>query len=334
MKIPNFLSNSHLNTILPIYLTQDIEPDYVRERLNTPDGDFIDLDWVNKYVNDMPTVILFHGTEGSSRSHYAKRIMYYLEQIGWRGVVAHFRGCSEQINLNLRFYHAGDTEDVAWIIERLRERTPCQLYACGVSLGGNMLLKYLGEHSGHILIDNAFAISVPFDLVECAEALNNGFNKHVYVKHFLNTLLPKMKEYSKRFEDFKYSDRKIETLDAFNDIYLCQVTNFENTEDYYKKSSCKQFLKNITTPTMILQAKNDPMIPISCWPTRAELSPYIKFVRTKTGGHAGFITMHRNYKEALLKLPKFIVEYFNQSLRMIKSHSELIAHDNIEPLSV
>lgn len=325
MKTPNFLSNAHLNTILPIYLTQDMEPNYQRERVNMPDGDFIDFDWINKGVEDKPTVILFHGTEGNSKSHYAKRIMFYLENIGWRGVVPHFRGCSEEINRNLRFYHAGDTEDLSWIVKHIRARTSTELYACGVSIGGNILLKYLGESADNSLIDSAIAISTPFDLRECANALNNGFNKHVYVKHFLNTLLPKMKQYATRFDNFTYIERKIDTLDEFNDLYLCQVENFKDSDDYYNQSSCKQFLKYITTPTMILQAKNDPMIPISSWPTKEELSPFTRFVATKTGGHAGFVTLHRNYKEALLKLPKFIVDYFNQSIKISRKQDELLS---------
>ncbi|MFN8770975.1 MAG: YheT family hydrolase [Neisseriaceae bacterium] len=311
MKTTNFLSNSHLNTILPIYLAQNIDPNYVRERINTPDGDFIDFDWVNKDIVNKPTVILFHGTEGNSKSQYAKRIMHYLAQIGWRGVVPHFRGCSGEINLNLRYYHAGETEDVAWIINTIKQRTTSNLFTIGVSIGGNILLKYLGEAGSLSQVTAAIALSTPFDLNETAQKLKNGFNKYVYTRSFLNSLLPKMKEYASRFENFNYIDKKVDTLDEFNDLYLCQVTDFKNAKDYYNRTSCKQFLKYITTHTMILQSQDDPMVPICSWPTRAELSTYIKFVGTKTGGHAGFVTLDRNYKTALLKLPKFLVDYFN-----------------------
>jgi predicted alpha/beta-fold hydrolase len=314
MKVPkvNFLVNSHLNTIVPIYLAQSLEPNYVRERLDTPDQDFIDLDWINKEVTNQPTLVLFHGTEGSSKSHYAKRIMCYLEQVGWRGVVPHFRGCSEELNRKPRFYHAGETEDMHWILQQIRQRTSKELFTAGVSLGGNTLLKYLGE-SPSSLVDAAFAISVPFDLLASIEALDSGmFNKHIYVKHFLNTLLPKMKEYAKQFGTFDYIERKIETLDEFNNTYICQIFQFKDVLDYYQQASCRSYLKHIITPTLILQAENDPMIPVSSWPNKEELSPMIKFVGTKTGGHAGFLTMSKNYKEALLKLPKFMVEYLSQ----------------------
>lgn len=335
MKTPKFLQNSHFNTILPVYLTQDIEPNYTRERIKTPDGDFIDCDWVNFDIIDAPTVILFHGTEGSSRSHYAKRIMYYLELIGWRGVVPHFRGCSEEINMQLKFYHAGETEDVAWIINKIKSRTPDKLFTMGVSIGGNILLKYLGETKDNSNINGAIAISTPFDLKLTAKTMQDGFNKHVYTKHFLKSLLPKMKIYAERFDNFTYIDKKIETLDEFNNLYLCQVTNFKDTIDYYQKTSCKQFLKYIKTPTMILQAKNDPIIPVCSWPTKQELSSYIKFVGTKTGGHAGFVTMNKNYKEALLKLPKFLVDYLCQVSKLthpISDNSDLVTANtkNIE----
>ncbi len=311
----DLLTNSHLNTILPVYLSNSIVPQYKRIRVDTDDGDFIDFDWVNKDITNVPTVVLFHGTEGNSLSHYARRIMYYIEMIGWRGVVAHFRGCSGELNRKLKFYHAGETEDIKWILNHLRQTTKMPIYACGVSIGGNMLLKYLGEMSENSNIDMACAISTPFDLEECSKAINNGFNKHIYAKHFLNTLLPKMKQYAKKFKDFNYIDKKIDTLDEFNNIYITQITNYQDTFEYYEDCSCRKHLKHITTPTMILQAQNDPIIPTSAWPSPDELSPSIRFIATKSGGHAGFLPTLtiKNYKDALLKMPKFIIDYFNNN---------------------
>jgi len=311
-RIMGFLTNSHLNTIAPIYLTQNIEPNYVRERFDTPDGDFIDMDWVNKNETTKPTLILFHGIEGSSRSHYAKRIMYYIEQLGWRGVVPHFRGCSGELNRTTKLYHAGYTEDLSWMIDIVNNRTSNKLYASGVSLGGNALLKYLGENVNNHPIDAAFAISVPFNLEVCAEHLDKGFNKYVYVKNFLSTLLPKMKQLAEQFDNFNYIDHKIETMDEFNNTYICQMFGFKDALEYYEKAGCIPYLKNINMSTMILQAENDPMIPASAWPTPAQLSPTTRFVSTKTGGHAGFIALTTNYRDAMLRLPKFMVEYFNQ----------------------
>ena len=253
-QLSSLLGNSHLNTIIPIYLTQNIKPKYFRERLTTPDNDFIDLDWINKDHIDRPIVVLFHGTEGSSKSHYARRIMYYLEQIGWCGVVPHFRGCSEDLNIQPRFYHAGDFTDMIWILEQIKKRSNKEVFAVGVSLGGNALLKFLGENPKQNLITAAMAISVPFDLYETVKALDHGFNKHVYVKNFLNTLLPKMKEYAKQFENIEIADHKIDTLDEFNNTYICQFYDFKNANDYYTQTSCLGYLKHISTPTLILQA--------------------------------------------------------------------------------
>lgn len=306
-----FLANKHINTIIPIYITQSLEPKYVRQRIDTPDGDFIDLDWVNKDITDEPTVILFHGFEGSSRSHYARRIMYYIEQIGWRGVVPHYRGCSEEINRRPTFYHAGETEDIKFIINELKLLTEKELFAVGISLGGNILLKYMGENPDNPLTA-AFTVSVPFNLDICTSNLDQGFNRYIYVKHFLSTLLPKMKEYASLFDNFNYADHKVDTLDEFNNTYICQFFDFKNSQDYYQQANCVPFLKYIKTPTTILQAENDPMIPVLAWPNKDELSPSIHFIATKTGGHAGFISLTTNLKDALLKLPKFIVEYFNQ----------------------
>ena len=308
----SILDNSHVNTIIPIYLSQALKPNYTRERLITPDNDFIDLDWINKDKLDSPVVVLFHGTEGNSKSHYAKRIMCYLEEVGWRGVVPHFRGCSEELNVQPKFYHAGDTSDMIWVLEQIRQQTHKEIFAVGVSLGGNALLKFLGENSQQNLINAAMAISVPFDLNETVKVLDQGFNKHVYVKNFLQTLLPKMKEYAKQFGNIDYAEHKIDTLDEFNNTYICQFYGFKDTDDYYRQTSCRTYLKYIETPTLILQAENDPMIPISAWPNKSELSKCTRFVATKTGGHAGFINLTTNYKEAILKLPKFMLQYFNQ----------------------
>ena len=308
----SILDNSHVNTIIPIYLSQGLKPNYIRERLITPDNDFIDLDWINKDKLDSPIVVLFHGTEGNSKSHYAKRIMCYLEEVGWRGVVPHFRGCSEELNVQPKFYHAGDTSDMTWVLEQINQQTHKEIFAVGVSLGGNALLKFLGENPQQKIINAAMAISVPFDLNETVRVLDQGFNKHVYVKNFLQTLLPKMKEYAKQFANIDYAEHKIDTLDEFNNTYICQFYGFKDTDDYYRQTSCRNYLKYIETPTLILQSENDPMIPISAWPNKAELSKSIRFVATKTGGHAGFINLTTNYKEAILKLPKFMLQYFNQ----------------------
>ena len=336
MKAFDILNNSHLHTVLPIYLSYNINPDYTRERIDTPDSDFIDMDWINKNIIDAPTVILFHGMEGNSQSHYARRIMYYIEQIGWRGVVPHFRGCSEELNRTLKIYNAYDTSDIIWVIETIRSRTNNKLFIIGVSLGANLLLKLLGENNNNnndklncVLIDAAVAISTPFDLAATTNIMDQGINKHIYAKAFLNTLMPKMKEYANKFDKFKYKfEDEVDTMQQFNELYLSQISKFQNSADYYTQSSCKPYLKNIKIPTMILQAQNDPIIPIESWPNKSELSSAIKFVGTKTGGHGGFIVANTDYKKALLRMPKFIIEY----LKTVSKHtinSNIIKHNTI-----
>src|SRR5512134_361226 len=166
---------------------------YRRERWDTPDGDFIDLDWIDppslvthhSSLGDPPLVVLFHGLEGSSRSHYALALMAEVRDRGWRGVVVHFRGCGGELNRLPRAYHSGDSAEVDWILRRLRPRNP-RLYAVGVSLGGNALLKWLGETgaSAAAVLDAAAAVSAPVDLMAAGDALDRGFNL-VYVRHFL-----------------------------------------------------------------------------------------------------------------------------------------------------
>lgn len=311
---PKLLNNSHLNTILPVYLGQSIKTNYTRERITTTDNDFIDFDWVNKDLTDAPTIVLFHGTEGNSQSHYAKRIMAYLEREGIRGVVPHFRGCSGELNRRPRFYHAGDTPDMVWMLEQVKKTTTQPIFAAGVSLGGNTLLKFLGEEPDQKLIKAAIAISVPYDLTKCIPALDNGLvNKHIYVKHFLNTLIPKVEQYVEAFNlPIIDPNKKINTLDEFNNTYTCQFFNFKDAEDYYRKTSCIHYLKNIKTPTLILQARNDPMIPVESWPDKSMLSPAIRFVATNTGGHAGFIQESTNFEEAMFRLPKFMLQFYKQ----------------------
>ena len=209
-----------------------------------------------------------------------------------------------------------------WILEQIKKRSNKEVFAVGVSLGGNALLKFLGENPKQNLITAAMAISVPFDLYETVKALDHGFNKHVYVKNFLNTLLPKMKEYAKQFENIEIADHKIDTLDEFNNTYICQFYDFKNANDYYTQTSCLGYLKHISTPTLILQAENDPMIPMKAWPNKSDLSSCIRFVITKTGGHAGFINLTSHYKDAVLKMPKFMVQYFNQYKTDLQTNTE------------
>lgn len=311
-KAQKLLSNGHWQTIMPLYLTDIlIKVEYTRERLDTPDGDFIDLDWVNRELDNAPTLILFHGMEGNSQSHYAKRILYYLKEIGWRGVVAHARGCSEELNRTLNFYHAGLTTDIDLVVKTLSARCNNRLFAAGVSLGGNALLKYLGEGGNNAnLIEAAVVISAPFQLLDCSLNINRGINRYLYQPYFMRTLLVKMKQYATQFPELNLYPN-VKTMDDFNNLYITQLYQFRDSVDYYNQSSSIKYLKNIVTPCMIIQAANDPLIPAKTWPHQSDLSNSITFVGLQQGGHVGFIGNNHNFKKAILKLPRIMVQYLN-----------------------
>ncbi len=311
-RLQSLSNNGHWQTIWPRYLTNRLlNLDYQRQRIYTPDGDFIDLDWVNPGVIDKPTVILFHGMEGNSQSHYARRIMYHLQTIGWRGCVAHARGCSGELNATLSSYHAGLTSDIQLVVETVKKITPSQLFIVGISLGGNAMLKFLGENNPTSkMVNAACAISVPFDLELTSKHMNNGLSKRLYTPYFMKSLLPKMKSYAEKFPQNFSLHPEVKTMHEFNELYITQMYSFKNAMEYYAQSSSINFLKNITIPTLLIQAINDPMIPISSLPKQKQLSPTIRFVKLNSGGHAGFVSNNRNLKKALLKLPQIMVQYY------------------------
>jgi hypothetical protein len=200
-RAPWWLPGGHLQTIYPSLVLRRRPPRYRRERWQTPDGDFIDLDWIAEGVEGAPLLALFHGLEGGSGSHYAAALMRALARRHWHGVVVHFRGCSGEPNLLPRAYHSGDADEIGWILQRLHTLAPTRpLFAAGVSLGGNALLKWLGrEHTrARAVIDAAAAISAPMDLMTAGDLLGGGFNR-IYGWHFLKTLKPKSLAKLRRF---------------------------------------------------------------------------------------------------------------------------------------
>ena len=194
-RAPPWLPGGNLQTLYPALLAPRPPVHYHRQRWDTPDGDFIDLDWTpgperaSKPADARPLLALFHGLEGSSDSHYARALMHAAAQRGWQGVVVHFRGCSGEINRLPRAYHSGDSAEIDWVLRRLRSEHDGRLHAVGVSLGGNALLKWLGEQRGMAagIVNRAAAISAPVDLHAAAAALERGFNMN-YTRHFLATM--------------------------------------------------------------------------------------------------------------------------------------------------
>jgi len=292
-RAPWWLPGGHLQTIYPAKCIRTPEVAYRRERWTTPDADFIDLDFVDGRPGQ-PFVVLFHGLEGSSHSHYARSLMGHLQTLGWSGAVVHFRGCSGELNLAPRFYHSGDAAEIDWILRRLvpqaRAGGAGRFYAVGVSLGGNALLRWLGQsqHDAEI-VDAACAVSAPLDLAGGGMALGRGFNM-VYTRVFLDTLKAKCVEKLQQFPGLFDREAMLRARDlyAFDNVVTAPLHGFLNTEDYWRRASARYVLNDITVRTLVLNARNDPFLPAQYLPATA--APAVTLEYPATGGHVGFAT--------------------------------------------
>ncbi|MCB1958437.1 MAG: alpha/beta fold hydrolase [Rhodocyclaceae bacterium] len=287
---PAWLPGPHLPTLWPL-LRKPALPPFQRERWETPDGDFIDLDWLPA-IPGKPLVVLFHGLEGSSRSHYARSVMAAARARGWNGVVPHFRGCSGEPNRLARAYHSGDSDEIDWILARCQVRAQgAPLFASGVSLGGNALLKWLGERGARAgeTIAGAVAICPPLDLAISGHALARGFNR-VYTQHFLATLKAKAEDKLQRglgrFDIARI--RRANTLYAFDDAYTGPLHGFDGADDYWRRASARPWLAHVRAPAVLLLADNDPFVPAAAWPAPdlGESTLQVRILRG--GGHVGF----------------------------------------------
>ncbi len=312
-----WLKNPHLQTLYPALIRRTPALTLRRERLITPDHDFIDLDW---YGEDyQPLVILLHGLAGSSQSSYIVGLQLSLLNKGFRSVVLNFRGCSGEYNHSARCYHSGETEDIHFLYQTLRQREPnTPIAAIGFSLGGNVLLKWLGEQTSQLSLFAAVAVSVPFLLNACATKLDQGFSK-VYRKHLLEELkqyirekqlylqkLNKQEEANKLAQLGDLSD--IQSFWQYDDRVVAKLHGFKNSLDYYQRSSSRQFLKAITVPTLLIQATDDPFMTLSVIPTLDELSSCVKLEQTLEGGHVGFV-MGNNPLKPIFWLDQRIPEF-------------------------
>ena len=286
---PLWLPSGHLQTIYPATCIGKPAMAFRRERWDAPDGDFVDVDFVDGDAS-RPFVILFHGLEGSSDSHYARAMMAAVAARGWSGAVAHFRGCSGELNRAARFYHSGDAVEIDWIVRRMRTHARGALYAAGVSLGGNALLRWLGEsqHQAEI-VDAACAVSAPLDLACGGAALSRGFNR-LYTRMFLRTLKPKCLAKLEQFPGLFKRDAMLAARDlyAFDNVVTAPLHGYRNTEDYWDRASAKHVLGDITVPTLVLNARNDPFLPGIHLPSLASSSVTLDY--PQEGGHVGFPT--------------------------------------------
>ncbi|WP_338845119.1 alpha/beta fold hydrolase [Massilia sp. W12] len=287
-RAPWWQPGGHLQTILPALFGAKPDVTYRRERWTTPDQDFIDVDFVDGSAPGSPLLVLFHGLEGSSNSHYARALMHAAAQAGWHGAVPHFRACSGEMNHAPRFYHSGDAQEINWILQRMRTRHSGPLLACGVSLGGNALLRWLGEsqHSA-TFVSAACAVSAPLDLARGGAALSRGVNL-IYTKTFLRTLKPKCLRKLEQFPGLFAREQLLaaKNLYEFDNVVTAPLHGYRDTDDYWHRASARHILGDITVPTLVLNARNDPFLPGCFLPTQAAASVLLEY--PAQGGHVGF----------------------------------------------
>ena len=311
---PWWLPGGNLPTIYARALARNFTIEYQRQRWETPDGDFIDLDWVNRQEGAGKLLVLFHGLEGCSRSHYALSSMALAQQLGWRGVVPHFRGCSGESNRLPRAYHSGDAAEIDWILRRLKSENPdCEVYVAGVSLGGNMLLKWLGEQAdaASTVIKGAVAISAPVDLHAAAAVLDFGYRRAIYTRRFLASLRAKVlaKIATHKLDIDTAAVRGSSTFRQIDDLYTAPMHGFKDADDYWTRASSKPGLTNIRVPTLLLNAQNDPFLPASALPARGEVSNLVTLEFPHSGGHVGFVS--GGFPGKLGWLPQRMLNYFS-----------------------
>jgi len=291
------LSNRHIQTLYSSFFRKSKNLDFEIEKFILPDGDFVECYWYDKPAegSSKPIVILFHGLAGSYESPYIQGTMLKLAEAGFSSVIMHFRGCSGVANELPRAYHSGDTGDSSLWIQEVKGRfSKSKLFAIGYSLGGNMLLKYLGEKGTNSLLDGAISVSAPMVLDICANTINKGFSK-IYQNHLITNLnTPLEQKYEKHDMESiiglkKEEVKNIKTFWEFDKVYTAPIHGFDSAKDYYKKSSSRQFLKDIKTPTLIIHSLDDPFMTQEILPNSDELSKYVKLEISSNGGHVGFI---------------------------------------------
>jgi predicted alpha/beta-fold hydrolase len=265
-----------------------------RERFETSDGDFVDVDWAPAAATAAPLLLLLHGLEGSSGSHYASGMVALAVARGWRAAVFHFRSCSGEVNRNRRFYHAGDTDDLDEIVSALVERDPgTSIVMAGVSLGGNVLLKWLGERAARVppQVRGAVGISVPFDLVACARALDRGFARVVYTAAFLRTFRQKVRAKARVYPDFVDVKAALgaRTFAEYDRVVTAPLHGFADEIDYWMRASSGPWFPMIRRPVLLINALDDPFVPAASLPAPSSLPPCVTAVCTPRGGHVGFV---------------------------------------------
>ena len=326
---PYWLPGGNLQTIWPALYARRVwgaPPMYRRERWNTPDADFIDVDWLEESAPTLVTactalppegaglawggparrpdvpltpapdartlLVLFHGLEGSSASHYAQAFADFARDHGMAYAVPHFRGCSGELNLGPRAYHSGDHVEIGWVLQRFRQMHAGPIVVVGVSLGGNALLRWaqeMGASAGKVAAAVA-AVSSPVDLAAGGRAIGRGFNRLVYTRMFLNTMKPKALRKLAQHPGLFDRDALLQAKDLydFDNVFTAPLHGFRNTQDYWLRASAKPRLRQIRIPALVVNALNDPFVPAWSLPTTAEVGSHVTLWQPAHGGHVGF----------------------------------------------
>ena len=283
-----WLRGGHAQTLWPALFRRRPKLSLEQERLELDDGDFLDLAWSGP--KDGPVVLLFHGLQGSINSHYAQGTMLALNKCGFRVCLMHFRGCSTKPNRLPIGYHSGKTDDPQLLLEHISRSSGQPPYgAIGVSLGGNVLLKWLGERGNDSPLQRAMAISVPFQLDDAARRLENGLSQ-LYQTHLIRSLRQAYRDkFSRIRSPLDVDVNRLRTFREFDDAVTAELHGFSGVDDYYTRSSSRQFIPKIRVPTLILHARDDPFMYPNTPPTEAELPPEVTLETPDQGGHVGFI---------------------------------------------
>ena len=297
---PRWLPGGNLQTIWPALFGRRSDgplPAYRRERWDAPDCDFVDVDFIDSpLVGARPLLVLFHGLEGSSHSHYAESFAAFAAEQGMAYAVPHFRGCSGEINLAPRAYHSGDYEEIGWVLSRLRAQHDATgggpMLAAGVSLGGNALLRWAeeaGEEAGKVASAIA-SISAPLDLAAGGHAIGRGFNRVVYTRMFLSTMKPKALAKLAQHPGLFNRGRLIAARDLyeFDNVFTAPLHGFRDADDYWERGSAKPHLSAIRIPALVVNAINDPFVPAVSLPRQKDVGRHVTLWQPPQGGHVGF----------------------------------------------
>jgi len=311
---PAWLAGGHMQTIWPYLLRRPVVA-VRRERVGTPDGDFWDFDWAPPADAQAgaPLVVLLHGLEGNSDSHYARALLVALAARGWHGVVPHFRGCSGEANRMPRAYHSGDHEEVHAMLAAVRARVAPEtvVYAVGISIGGSVLLNWLGRagRDAARVVNAAAAVSTPLDLTAAGIAIGQGLNR-IYTRNFLSTLVPKSLAMGQRYPGLLDTAkiRRARTMHDFDDAVTAVLHGFAGAPDYWRRASSKPWLAGVAVPTLVLNARNDPFVPPESLPGPGDVSPDVLLDQPDEGGHVGFLSGPLPGK--LEWLPRRLLDFF------------------------